>query len=136
VIHGLDSGLDRRARPALDSRPVARGHRYGFDVLEQAGLTSGTVYPALERLEGLGLARSRWEDARMAHEVKRPPRRYSEVTVRTIVLRESLALGMIGLTTGAGLAYAAGRALAAGMDGIAVLEASTFAGVALVLSGR
>ena len=56
--------------------------------------------------------------------------------MRTIVLRESLALGMIGLTTGAGLAYAAGRALAAGMDGIAVLEASTFAGVALVLSGR
>jgi ABC-type antimicrobial peptide transport system permease subunit len=42
---------------------------------------------------------------------------------------------MIGLTTGAGLAYAAGRALAAGMDGIAVLEASTFAGVALVLAG-
>jgi hypothetical protein len=70
VIRGLDSGLDRRARPALDSRPVARGHRYAFDVLEQTGLTSGTVYPALERLEGLGLARSRWEDARMAHEVK------------------------------------------------------------------
>jgi DNA-binding PadR family transcriptional regulator len=59
---------------------LARGHRYGFDVLEQTGLTSGTVYPALERLEGLGLARSRWEDARVAHEEKRPPRRYFEIT--------------------------------------------------------
>jgi ABC-type antimicrobial peptide transport system permease subunit len=56
-------------------------------------------------------------------------------SVRAAVLRESLALGVVGLTTGAGLAYAGGRALAAGMDGIAVLEASTFGGVALVLSG-
>ena len=59
---------------------LARGHRYGFDVLDQTGLTSGTVYPALERLEGLGLARSSWEDARVAHEEKRPPRRYFEIT--------------------------------------------------------
>ncbi len=59
---------------------LARGHRYGFDVLEQTGLTSGTVYPALERLERLGLAKSKWEDAEVAHEDKRPPRRYFEIT--------------------------------------------------------
>ncbi len=59
---------------------LARGARYGFDVLEETGLTSGTVYPALERLEQIGLARSRWEDARLAQEEKRPPRRYYEVT--------------------------------------------------------
>lgn len=59
---------------------LARGHRYGFDVLEQTGLTSGTVYPALERLETLGLARSKWEDAEVAHREKRPPRRYFEMT--------------------------------------------------------
>lgn len=59
---------------------LARGHRYGFDLIEQTGLTSGTVYPALERLEGLGLARSRWEDADVAHREKRPPRRYFEIT--------------------------------------------------------
>lgn len=59
---------------------LARGHRYGFDILEQTGLTSGTVYPALERLERLGLAESRWEDARVAHEEKRPPRRYFTIT--------------------------------------------------------
>jgi PadR family transcriptional regulator PadR len=59
---------------------LARGHRYGFDVLEQTGLTSGTVYPALDRLERLGMAQSRWEDAQVAHEEKRPPRRYFEIT--------------------------------------------------------
>lgn len=59
---------------------LARGHRYGFDLLEQTGLTSGTVYPALERLERLGFARSRWEDAKLAHADKRPPRRYYEIT--------------------------------------------------------
>lgn len=59
---------------------LARGHRYGFDILEQTGLTSGTVYPALDRLERLGMALSRWEDAQVAHEEKRPPRRYFEIT--------------------------------------------------------
>ncbi|MEM7415283.1 MAG: PadR family transcriptional regulator [Gemmatimonadota bacterium] len=59
---------------------MARGHGYGFDLLEQTGLTSGTVYPALDRLERLGLARSRWEDAEVAHREKRPPRKYFEIT--------------------------------------------------------
>lgn len=59
---------------------LARGHRYGFDVIEATGLTSGTVYPALDRLEGRGLARSSWEDAAVAHDEKRPPRRYFEIT--------------------------------------------------------
>lgn len=60
---------------------LARGHRYGFDVIEATGLTSGTVYPALERLERSGYADSSWEDAAVAHDEKRPPRRYFEITV-------------------------------------------------------
>lgn len=59
---------------------MARGHGYGFDLLEQTGLTSGTVYPALDRLERLGYAKSRWEDAEVAHREKRPPRKYFEIT--------------------------------------------------------
>ena len=59
---------------------LARGHRHGFDLIEQTGLTSGTVYPALERLAGLGYASSKWEDAEVAHGEKRPPRRYFEIT--------------------------------------------------------
>ena len=61
---------------------LARGVGYGFDVMEQTGLTSGTVYPALDRLERDGFARSRWEDAEVARGEKRPPRRYFEITDR------------------------------------------------------
>lgn len=59
---------------------LARGCEYGFDILEETGLTSGTIYPALDRLEGLGFALSEWEDARIAHEEKRPARRYFRIT--------------------------------------------------------
>ena len=30
---------------------VANGYQYGFDVMDVTGLPSGTVYPALRRLE-------------------------------------------------------------------------------------
>jgi len=59
---------------------LARGFRYGFDIMEQTGLSSGTIYPALDRLESLALARSEWEDARLAQKEKRPPRRYFRIT--------------------------------------------------------
>jgi DNA-binding PadR family transcriptional regulator len=59
---------------------LARGSRYGFDIIEQTGLTSGTVYPALDRLENAGLARSKWEDADLARREKRPSRRYFTIT--------------------------------------------------------
>jgi DNA-binding PadR family transcriptional regulator len=75
--------MSRKALPVgtvMVLHALARGHRYGFDLLEQTGLTSGTVYPALERLERLGFVRSRWEDADRAHREKRPPRKYFEVT--------------------------------------------------------
>ena len=83
---------------------LARGHRYGFDLLEQTGLTSGTVYPALERLERLGFARSRWEDAEVAHAEKRPPRRYYEITTDgkselAIALKRYKALAPLDLGT-------------------------------------
>jgi len=59
---------------------LARGRRYGFDIMEDTGLASGTIYPALERLEDLGCATSEWEDASLAQLEKRPPRRYYEIT--------------------------------------------------------
>jgi DNA-binding PadR family transcriptional regulator len=55
---------------------LARGAGYGFDIMEETGLTSGTVYPTLDRLERAGHARSSWEDAEVARREKRPPRRY------------------------------------------------------------
>jgi PadR family transcriptional regulator, regulatory protein PadR len=59
---------------------VARGHAYGFELMEVAALPSGTVYPLLRRLEARGLVRSRWEDSAEAIGAARPRRRYYQVT--------------------------------------------------------
>ncbi|MFW6198780.1 MAG: PadR family transcriptional regulator [Acidobacteriota bacterium] len=71
-------------KPSLGTAAIlhalARGYRYGFDIMEQTGLTSGTIYPALDRLEEAGLAASEWEDAAIARAEGRPSRRYFEIT--------------------------------------------------------
>jgi PadR family transcriptional regulator PadR len=67
------------------------GRRFGFDIMDATGLTSGTVYPALERLEELGYVRSKWENEAAAHREGRPARRYFEITASGIkALAESL----------------------------------------------
>jgi PadR family transcriptional regulator, regulatory protein PadR len=63
ILESLDSGLT-----------------YGFDIVEATGLATGTVYPALRRLEKDGFVRARWESERTATREKRPPRRYYEMT--------------------------------------------------------
>jgi DNA-binding PadR family transcriptional regulator len=65
---------------ALVLEAIAAGYHYGFDVMDATGLPSGTVYPALRRLEDEGCVRSRWERAALAHDEGRPPRRYYEIT--------------------------------------------------------
>lgn len=59
---------------------LAAGARHGFDIMDAAGLPSGTVYPILGRLEESALVRSRWESPAIAQKAKRPPRRYYEIT--------------------------------------------------------
>jgi PadR family transcriptional regulator len=59
---------------------IADGYQYGFDVIDQTGLPSGTVYPALSRLERDGLVKSAWENEQDAHADGRPARRYYKVT--------------------------------------------------------
>ena len=54
-------------------------------------------------------------------------------TVRAAVLSESGRLAAIGLSAGLVLAWIGARVLAAGMSGIAVVEASTFSMVAALL---
>lgn len=61
-------------------RAVAEGSSYGFDAMDATDLPSGTVYPTLGRLEKYGFVRSSWEDAEVARQAKRPPRRYYEIT--------------------------------------------------------
>jgi len=59
---------------------IARGHRYGFEIVEVTGHPTGTVYPALRRLEHEGYLHSRWEGERRAFNEARPQRRYYEIT--------------------------------------------------------
>jgi DNA-binding PadR family transcriptional regulator len=57
-----------------------QGRRFGFDLMDATGLTSGTVYPALDRLEDLGFVSSRWEADAVARRDARPARRYFVLT--------------------------------------------------------
>jgi DNA-binding PadR family transcriptional regulator len=59
---------------------LAQGHRFGFDIMEVTGLPSGTIYPALRRLEGLALVTSDWETDDRARREGRPRRRYYALT--------------------------------------------------------
>ena len=59
---------------------IADGARYGFDIADRTGLQTGTVYPALRRLETLGFVRSSWETEKIARREQRPARRYYEIT--------------------------------------------------------
>ena len=59
---------------------VATGTSHGFDIIDATGLPSGTVYPALTRLERDGFVRSDWERAATARAGKRPRRRYYSAT--------------------------------------------------------
>ncbi|MGE0865926.1 MAG: PadR family transcriptional regulator [Vicinamibacterales bacterium] len=71
---------------------IAGGYEYGFDVIDQTGLPSGTVYPALSRLERDGYVRSAWEDEAGAHAEGRPARRYYRLTAPGVkALSEAVA---------------------------------------------
>ena len=59
---------------------IADGARYGFDIADRTGLQTGTVYPALRRLDDLGFVRSHWEPEKVARREQRPARRYYEIT--------------------------------------------------------
>lgn len=59
---------------------IRSGRCYGFQIMETAALPSGTVYPALRKLERAGLIRARWERETIARAEQRPARRYYQVT--------------------------------------------------------
>lgn len=65
---------------AIVLQALARGYRYGFEIMDFTGLASGTAYPILRRLELSNHVRSRWEGERQARRDGRPPRRYYELT--------------------------------------------------------
>ena len=65
---------------ALTLQAIENGYGYGFDIMAVTGLESGTVYPALRRLESADYVASKWEKQSIATAEQRPPRKYYEVT--------------------------------------------------------
>lgn len=68
---------------------IHAGDGYGFSVMEMTGLPSGTVYPAMRRLERDELIDSQWERQSIADAEQRPPRKYYKLTGAGRVTLES-----------------------------------------------
>jgi PadR family transcriptional regulator PadR len=73
-----DTKLSHTAAMVLQA--LDGGFVYGFSIMEMTGLPSGTVYPAMRRLERDELIRSQWEKQSIADAEQRPPRKYYKVT--------------------------------------------------------
>jgi PadR family transcriptional regulator, regulatory protein PadR len=65
---------------AMILQAIGAGQIYGYTVMEVTGLASGTVYPALRRMERDQLIRSQWERQSVADAEQRPPRKYYRLT--------------------------------------------------------
>jgi PadR family transcriptional regulator PadR len=65
---------------AMILQAISAGYVYGFSIMEMTGLPSGTVYPAMRRLERDDLIRSQWERQSIADAEQRPPRKYYKIT--------------------------------------------------------
>jgi PadR family transcriptional regulator, regulatory protein PadR len=65
---------------AMILQAIHAGYGYGFSVMEVTGLPSGTVYPAMRRLEQTDLVRSQWERQSTADAELRPPRKNYKLT--------------------------------------------------------
>jgi len=66
---------------ALILQAIDSGFVYGFSIMEMTGLPSGTIYPAMRRMEENQLIRSRWERQAIADREQRPPRKYYQLTI-------------------------------------------------------
>jgi DNA-binding PadR family transcriptional regulator len=74
----LEAKLSHTAAMILQA--LDAGFIYGFSIMEMTGLPSGTVYPAMRRLERDELILSRWEKQSIADTEQRPPRKYYRLT--------------------------------------------------------
>ena len=82
-----DTKLSHTAAMILQA--IDGGFVYGFSIMEMTGLPSGTVYPAMRRLERDKLIRSHWERQAIADAEQRPPRKYYELTATGKVTLEA-----------------------------------------------
>jgi DNA-binding PadR family transcriptional regulator len=74
---------------AMILQAISTGCVYGFSIMEMTGLPSGTVYPAMRRLERDELIGSRWERQSIADAEQRPARKYYKLTAAGRVTLEA-----------------------------------------------
>jgi|ERR1035441_8183996 DNA-binding PadR family transcriptional regulator len=65
---------------AIILKALSLGYQFGFEIMDVTGLPSGTVYPALRRLERDAMVSSNWEAEDEASKEQRPARRYYALT--------------------------------------------------------
>lgn len=75
-------------RALLAFLEAPRNWRYGYDLMKDAGLSSGTLYPLLARLAEDGWLESRWEESE--HPGKPPRQLYRLTATGRIQARDAL----------------------------------------------
>lgn len=80
------SNQTRTLLATLMERPQA--WRHGYELSQQTGLKSGTLYPLLIRLSEQGFLASRWETP---EQPGRPPRHVYKLTTTGLALARELA---------------------------------------------
>jgi PadR family transcriptional regulator PadR len=80
IVFDMAAEIKLSHTAAIILQTVDAGYVYGFSVMEMTGLPSGTVYPAMRRLERDELIRSHWEQQSIADAEQRPPRKYYKLT--------------------------------------------------------
>lgn len=89
MIPGMGPALKLSHTAAMILQAIHAGFKYGFSIMEMTGLPSGTVYPAMRRLERDDLIRSQWERQSIADAEQRPPRKYYRLTAAGITNLEA-----------------------------------------------
>lgn len=74
---------------ALILQAIDAGFVYGFSIMDMTGLPSGTIYPAMRRMEEDRLISSRWERQSIADREQRPPRKYYQLATAGQMALES-----------------------------------------------
>src|SRR5882724_690758 len=83
----------------LVMQAIGAGHCHGFEIVDVTGYPTGTVYPALRRLERDGYVRSHWEAERTATREGRPARRYYELTASGVTALDAALHTLMKLDT-------------------------------------
>ena len=76
----LEAGLHLHATGAAEFHGYILAKQMRDDDAARRLIAHGTLYKAMDRLEGMGLLESRWEDPAVAAEESRPRRRFYRVT--------------------------------------------------------